>query len=195
MATATTVVKETTPKYLPVLNADAAEVIKGIYSTLDKISGIRAELREANKEYNERLLGLPSLWFASDSHREDGMSAKSIAALAGRDDEQQVRYYIQGGRVMANLVNDGKTSPASIMTQVNKAARQGNGVTASRVNAIIERLEESGGTWADFVTAVKELSDNPSTRTESALSVLEKAESFDAGQLARLQLLVQKHTK
>ena len=156
---------------------------------------VKAELREANTQYNERLALLPSVFLASDMARPDGMSAKSIAALAGREDEQQVRYYLRGGRVMARLVNDGKTSPASIMTQINKVARQGTGITITQIDGIISDLIDQGGSWADFVTAVKDVTDKANAPIERALGALEKADRLDAGQLARLQMLVSKHTK
>lgn len=195
MATATMSDKDTTPKYLPVLDQDVTTAITLIFEALDTVSRIKAELREANADYNERLALLPSVYLASDMARPDGMSARSIAALAGREDEQQTRYYLRGGRVMAVLTNDGKTSPASIMTQVNKVARQGTGITITQIDGIISDLVDQGGTWADFVTAVKDVTDKANAPIERALGALEKADRLDAGQLARLQMLVSKHTK
>lgn len=195
MATATMSDKDTTPKYLPVLDQDVTTAITLIFEALDTVSRIKAELREANTQYNERLALLPSVYLASDMARPDGMSARSIAALAGREDEQQTRYYLRGGRVMAVLTNDGKTSPASIMTQVNKVARQGTGITITQIDGIISDLVEKGGSWADFVTEVKAVTDKANAPIERALGALEKVDRLDAGQLARLQMLVSKHTK
>ena len=194
MATATTT-EQVTPKYLPVLDQDITTAITLVFEALDNVARVKAELREANAEYNERLALLPSVYLASDMARPDGMSARSIAALAGREDEQQVRYYLRGGRVMACLTNDGKTSPASIMTQVNKVARQGTGITVTMIDGIITDLVDQGGSWADFVTAVKAVTDKANAPIERALGALEKADRLDAGQLARLQMLVSKHTK
>ena len=194
MATATTT-EQVIPKYQPVLDQDVSTAITLVFEALDNVARVKAELREANTQSNERLALLPSVFLASDMARPDGMSAKSIAALAGREDEQQVRYYLRGGRVMARLVNDGKTSPASIMTQINKVARQGTGITITQIDGIISDLIDQGGSWADFVTAVKDVTDKANAPIERALGALEKADRLDAGQLARLQMLVSKHTK
>ena len=183
------------PKYQPVLNLEVGEAIKSVFDAFDKVKALKAALREGITSYNQTLSVLPSVYLASDLAKIDGMSPKSIAALAGRDDEQQTRYYLRGGWVMAKLSNDGKTSPASIMTQVNKVAQQGNGLTISRVDEIIKGLVDANGSWADFVTAVKAETDKVNAKVERALSVLEDADTLDAGQLARLQLLVSKHTK
>jgi hypothetical protein len=195
MATATLSDKDTTPKYLPVLDQDVTVAINLIFDAVDNVARIKSELREANKEYNERLALLPSVYLASDMARPDGMSAKSISALAGREDEQQTRYYLRGGRVMACLVNDGKTSPASIMTQINKVARQGTGLTVTMVDAIITDQIDNGGSWADFVTAVKAVTEKANAPIERALNALEKAERLDLGQIARLEKLIAAHTK
>lgn len=193
MATATTT-EQVTPKYQPVLNESVEAAITAIYMAWDTVKAIKAELREANKSYNERLALLASVYLASDLCRPDGMSAKSIAALAGRDDEQQTRYYLRGGWVMARLVNDGKTSPASIMTQINKVTRQSTGLTITRVDGIIKDLVDAGGSWADFVSAVKAETEKTNAPVERALGVLESAD-LDLGQIARLKLLVEKHNK
>jgi hypothetical protein len=190
MATATL-----TPKYQPVLNLEASEAIKVVFAAADKVKALKASLREGITAYNQTLSVLGSVYLASDLAKADGMSAKSIAALAGRDDEQQTRYYLRNGWIQARLVNDGKTAPAAIQTQINKVAQQGNGLTLSRVDEIIKDLVDKGGSWADFVSAVKAETDKVNAKVERALNALEDADSLDAGQLARLQLLVSKHTK
>lgn len=197
MSATATVVEATTPKYQAVTNLTAVEAIKRVFHALANREGARKALNEATKAYNDSLVVLPSIYLASDLH--DPKSGNSVAGLLALADlpesrEQSMRYYLRGGRVMALLANNGKTSPAKVMTAVNAASQKSKGIRLSQIDDIIDGLvKQEGATWGDFVTAVDNATVDKSA--DNAITVLEKQETLNEGQIARLQRLLAKHTK
>lgn len=175
-------------KYQPVTNMAVVEAIKVVFGALSRKKDAEEAARKARKEYADTLVVLPSLYLS-------GESVKGLLALGDLDDsqEQQMRYYLRGGRVMAELGNDGKTSPSAIMTRVNYASQRGKGITISKVDEIIDGLVATeGATWADFITAVDNAVEDKTV--ENALSRLESAHKdgkpFSKGDIARIERLL-----
>ena len=194
---ATAVVKETTPKYQPIVNADATTAMKAVFGALEKWEDAKRVVGEAQKAYKASLVYLPSIYLASNRHDpKNGCDIKGLLALADLPEtrEASMSYYLRGGAVMARLSNDGKTSPATIMTKVNYASQQGRGIKISQIDDIIEELaKKEGSTWADFCEAVDATVVDKSA--DNAITVLEKQESLNAGQIARIERLLAKHAK
>ena len=193
---ATATVESTTPKYQPVTDAPVAQAVKRVFDALAGREGARKALNDATKAYNESLVVLPSIYLASDLHDPKGNSVAGLLALADLPEsrEQSMRYYLRGGRVMFLLANDGKTSPAKVMTAVNAASQKSKGIRLSQIDEIIDELaKKEGASWADFVTAVESATIDKTA--DNAITALEKETTLNEGQIARLQRLLAKHTK
>jgi hypothetical protein len=90
---------------------------------------------------------------------------------------------------MAQLANDGKTSPAQIMGRINRVARANIDLTIAQVDACIDMMVDEGGlTWADFLdridaicgdktiaNAVKKIVDNIDELTDAQADALANA--------------------
>jgi hypothetical protein len=196
MSATATVVKETTPKYTTVTNMGVVEAIKVVFGALSRRKDAEEAARKARKEYSDTLVVLPSIWLAHKA----GESVKGLLALGDLDDsqEQQMRYYLRGGRVLAELANDGKTAPAVVMTRVNFVSQRAKAITIAQIDEIIDELVAGEGkTWADFVNAVD--SRVADKTVETAISTLEKAlkdgKPFTAGDQARIERLLANITK
>lgn len=192
----TATVEQTTTKYQTVTNEPVAQAVKRVFDALANREGARKALNDATKAYNESLVVLPSIYLASDLHDLKGNSVAGLLALADLPEsrEQSMRYYLRGGRVMFLLANDGKTSPAKVMTAVNAASQKSKGIRLSQIDEIIDELEKKeGATWADFVTAVE--SNTIDKTADNAIKALEGEDTLNEGHIARIQRLLAKHTK
>lgn len=153
-AAASQTVTTTKPsKWEAVLQGDLREVLTSIFGAKAGADNARKEANAAQKAYEGTLVQLPVIYTARAT-----MSVKEICATADLDYDKQgqsVLYYIRGGRVMAQLANDGKTSPAQIMGRINRVARANIDLTIAQVDATIDMMVDEGGlTWADFLDRI-----------------------------------------
>jgi hypothetical protein len=186
-----------TIKYQPVLNEDTATAIKVVFGALSEWEHTKKVANEAGKAYRASLVHLPSIYQGSNlCDPRNGSDVKGLLALGDLPEsrEQSMRYYLRGGRVMTVLQNDGKTSPAAIMTAVNSASQKDKGITIGQIDDLIDGLVKvEGATWADFVTAVA--NNTVDKKADNAITALEKQDTLNAGQIARIERLLAKHTK
>ena len=181
----TTTTKPST--WAAVLQGDLKEVLTSIFGAKQSADNARKEANSAQKAYEATLVQLPVIYTARAT-----MSVKEICATAELDYDKQgqsVLYYIRGGRVMAQLANDGKTSPAQIMGRINRVARANIDLTIAQVDACIDMMVDEGGlTWADFLdridaicgdktiaNAVKKVVDNIDELTDAQADALANA--------------------
>ena len=187
-AAASQTVTTTKPsKWEAVLQGDLREVLTSIFGAKAGADNARKEANAAQKAYEGTLVQLPVIYTARAT-----MSVKEICATADLDYDKQgqsVLYYIRGGRVMAQLANDGKTSPAQIMGRINRVARANIDLTIAQVDATIDMMVDEGGlTWADFLdridaicgdktiaNAVKKVVDNIDELTDAQADALANA--------------------
>ena len=174
-------------KWEAVLQGDLKEVLTSIFGAKQSADNARKEANSAQKAYEATLVQLPVIYTARAT-----MSVKEICATAELDYDKQgqsVLYYIRGGRVMAQLANDGKTSPAQIMGRINRVARANIDLTIAQVDACIDMMVDEGGlSWADFLdridaicgdktiaNAVKKVVDNINELTDAEADALANA--------------------
>jgi|APGre2960657404_1045060.scaffolds.fasta_scaffold135075_1 hypothetical protein len=174
-------------KWEAIFQGDLREVLTSIFGAKQTADNARKEANAAQKAYEGTLVQLPVIYTARAT-----MSVKEICATADLDYDksgQSVLYYIRGGRVMAQLANDGKTSPAQIMGRINRVARANIDLTIAQVDACIDMMVDEGGlTWADFLdridaicgdktiaNAVKKVVDNIDELTDAQADALANA--------------------
>ena len=185
--TQTTTTTTKPSKWEAVLQGDLKEVLTSIFGAKQSADNARKEANSAQKAYEATLVQLPVIYTARAT-----MSVKEICATAELDYDKQgqsVLYYIRGGRVMAQLANDGKTSPAQIMGRINRVARANIDLTIAQVDACIDMMVDEGGlSWADFLdridaicgdktiaNAVKKVVDNINELTDAEADALANA--------------------